>query len=147
MAENTTAAGSVSDNSQDALKLVICSWKNLGSDNKINFQAVADELGIASKAAAHKRFERLLKTFDLKPSDLTGKNSNTSSINRSTSQPLSTDDSTVPAATKRKRATKARGAAAEARTKRSKSAAVPINEDDEDPFVDHAADNDEQKRK
>ncbi|KAG7143950.1 hypothetical protein HYQ46_007322 [Verticillium longisporum] len=52
MSESTAPAGNAADTSQEALKLVICCWKNFGADNKINFQAVANELEITSKAAA-----------------------------------------------------------------------------------------------
>ncbi|KAG7136897.1 hypothetical protein HYQ45_005649 [Verticillium longisporum] len=137
MSESTAPAGNAADTSQEALKLVICCWKNFGADNKINFQAVANELEITSKAAAHKRFERLLKTFDLKPSDLTTKGTNTATATPAASQDPSTAAAPTPA--KRKRTTKATAGAGEGKTKRSKSVAVPVKENDEDPFVEQNA--------
>ncbi|KAM0623671.1 hypothetical protein ACHAQG_004316 [Verticillium nonalfalfae] len=121
MSESTAPAGNATDTSQEALKLVICCWKNFGADNK--------------------RFERLLKTFDLKPSDLTTKGTNTATALPAASQDPSTAAAPTPA--KRKRATKAAGSAAEGKTKRSKSVAVPVKENDEDPFVQQNAGKDE----
>ncbi|KAK1761172.1 hypothetical protein QBC47DRAFT_397145 [Echria macrotheca] len=43
------------------------------ANGKVNFTAVADELGIVSKAAAAKRYERLLKAHDILPSSLMGR--------------------------------------------------------------------------
>ncbi|KAG7151822.1 hypothetical protein HYQ46_012375 [Verticillium longisporum] len=117
MSESTAPAGNATDTSQEALKLVICCWKNFGADNK--------------------RFERLLKNFDLKPSDLTTKGTNTATANPAASQDPSTAAAPTPA--KRKRATKAAGSAGEGKTKRFKSVAVPVKENDEDPFVEQNA--------
>ncbi|KAH6702433.1 hypothetical protein EV126DRAFT_450835 [Verticillium dahliae] len=117
MSESTAPAGNAADTSQEALKLVICCWKNFGADNK--------------------RFERLLKTFDLKPSDLTTKGTNTATATPAASQDPSAAAAPTPA--KRKRATKATAGAGEGKTKRSKSVAVPVKENDEDPFVEQNA--------
>ncbi|KAF6834323.1 hypothetical protein CPLU01_04959 [Colletotrichum plurivorum] len=40
------------------------------NNGRVDFDSVAKELNIASKAAAAKRFERLLKGYGMKPSDL-----------------------------------------------------------------------------
>ncbi|EEY19098.1 predicted protein [Verticillium alfalfae VaMs.102] len=122
MSESTAPAGNATDTSQEALKLVICCWKNFGADNK--------------------RFERLLKTFDLKPSDLTTKGSNTATAIPAASQDLSTA-AAAPTPPSASAATKAAGSATEGKTKRSKSIAVPVKENDEDPFVQQNAGKDE----
>ncbi|KAK4205622.1 hypothetical protein QBC40DRAFT_291652 [Triangularia verruculosa] len=51
------------------LKFLLSCIKH-ASAGKVNFDAVAQELGIVSKAAAAKRYERLLKAHDINPASI-----------------------------------------------------------------------------
>ncbi|KAK0670061.1 hypothetical protein QBC41DRAFT_222705 [Cercophora samala] len=51
------------------LKFLLSCIKH-ASAGKVNFDAVAQELGIVSKAAAAKRYERLLKAHDINPANI-----------------------------------------------------------------------------
>ncbi|KAM0553871.1 hypothetical protein ACHAPJ_007217 [Fusarium lateritium] len=90
------------------------------SNGRPDFQSVADELGIVSKAAAQKRYERMLKANGI-------------------SRPGALVDSAPPApTTPSKRKTKAEGAgSAKKRTPRGK--AKKEESDDEDDFKPKAA--------
>ncbi|KAK3077588.1 hypothetical protein LTS18_009832 [Coniosporium uncinatum] len=58
------SAPTTADKSSEQVKfLVVCIKHTEGG--KPDFQKVADEMGIVSKAAAGKRYERLLKTYGL----------------------------------------------------------------------------------
>ncbi|KAI5466918.1 hypothetical protein BGZ63DRAFT_398542 [Mariannaea sp. PMI_226] len=50
----------------DQVKFLVCCIGNT-SNGRPDFQAVASELEIVSKAAAQKRYERLLKSYGIKP--------------------------------------------------------------------------------
>ncbi|KAK3387017.1 hypothetical protein B0H63DRAFT_447913 [Podospora didyma] len=56
----------VAQDTESQLKFLLSCVKN-STAGKVNFIAVADELGIVSKAAAAKRYERLLKAHDSTP--------------------------------------------------------------------------------
>ncbi|KAL2759685.1 hypothetical protein ACRALDRAFT_1067573 [Sodiomyces alcalophilus JCM 7366] len=67
---NTSVAPGSANDPANQIKLLISCWRNTGN-GKINFQAVAEELGVVSASAANKRLERLLKLYELKLSDIT----------------------------------------------------------------------------
>ncbi|KAI7931410.1 hypothetical protein M0657_001165 [Pyricularia oryzae] len=56
---------------EDQVKFLVTCIKHGGGGGKIDFAAVATELDIVSKAAAAKRYERLLKSYNIHPGSLT----------------------------------------------------------------------------
>ncbi|TLD33076.1 hypothetical protein PspLS_00821 [Pyricularia sp. CBS 133598] len=59
---------------EDQVKFLVTCIKHGGGGGKIDFAAVATELDIVSKAAAAKRYERLLKSYNIHPTSLTATN-------------------------------------------------------------------------
>ncbi|KAJ4024094.1 hypothetical protein NW752_002662 [Fusarium irregulare] len=90
------------------------------SNGRPDFQAVADELDIVSKAAAQKRYERMLKAHGIsRPGALAGSNNG---------------DAETPPATPTKRKAKGEAAgSAKKRTPRAKAKAKKESSDDEEP--------------
>ncbi|TLS23719.1 uncharacterized protein PpBr36_06294 [Pyricularia pennisetigena] len=56
---------------EEQVKFLVTCIKHGGGGGKIDFAAVATELEIVSKAAAAKRYERLLKSYNIHPGSLT----------------------------------------------------------------------------
>ncbi|EGY18739.1 uncharacterized protein VDAG_08899 [Verticillium dahliae VdLs.17] len=133
MSESTAPAGNAADTSQEALKLVICCWKNFGADNKVNAPNIDEDSQETADLAR--------STSKPSPTSLRSP-ARQPRTNTATATPAASQDPSAAAAptpAKRKRATKATAGAGEGKTKRSKSVAVPVKENDEDPFVEQNA--------
>ncbi|CAG7556689.1 unnamed protein product [Fusarium equiseti] len=93
------------------------------SNGRPDFQAVADELDIVTKAAAQKRYERMLKAHGIsRPGALAAANN----VDASAETPPATP-------TKRKAKGEAAGSAKKTRTPRAKARAKKESSDDEEP--------------
>ncbi|KAK3951504.1 hypothetical protein QBC32DRAFT_325231 [Pseudoneurospora amorphoporcata] len=95
------------------MNFLLCCIKH-SSNGKINWSEVAGELSIVSKAAAAKRYERLLKAHDIQPpknygslTDDAGPSGAGSSGTSSPAQAKTPKTPRAPRSTKRKRATAA----------------------------------------